>query len=131
MRPRALRAVLLAVLTAGVLAAPSGGQRTPVPAVEPALRGPCVADPATMRRDHPDMLRHQRDATVHQGIRGAKASLKGCIDCHASRQTGSVATAQTDFCVACHSYAAVKVDCFECHASKPLQGATHAGARKP
>ena len=23
-----------------------------------------------------------------------------------------------DFCISCHSYAAVKVDCFECHSSK-------------
>ena len=30
-----------------------------------------------------------------------------------------MAQAKTDFCVSCHSYAAVKIDCFECHASKP------------
>ena len=34
-------------------------------------------------------------------------------------ETGSVAAAPTNFCVSCHSYAAVKLDCFECHASKP------------
>ncbi|MBL8348759.1 MAG: hypothetical protein JNL87_00465 [Burkholderiaceae bacterium] len=131
MRPRALRAVLLALLAAGAIAAPSGGVRTPVPAVEPALQGPCIADPATMRRQHPDMLRHQRDETVHQGIRGAKASLQGCIRCHASKTTGSVAAAKTDFCVACHSYAAVKVDCFECHASRPKGLAANHGAARP
>ena len=131
MRPPALRAALLALLTAGALAAPSGGVRTPVPAVEPALQGPCIADPATMRRQHPDMLRHQRDETVHQGIRGAKASLQGCIGCHASKTTGSVAAAKTDFCVACHSYTAVKVDCFECHTSKPQGNSPHLGAARP
>jgi hypothetical protein len=89
------------------------------PTIQAALRGPCVADPAFIRRNHPDMLKHQRDETVHGGVRGARASLKGCIACHASAETGSVAVAKTDFCVSCHSYAAVQVDCFECHASKP------------
>jgi hypothetical protein len=56
-----------------------------------------------MRRDHMRFLEHQRDATVHGGIRGARHSLKGCIDCHASARTGSVAQAPTDFCVSCHS----------------------------
>jgi hypothetical protein len=52
-------------------------------------------------------------------VRDARASLKGCVECHASAQSGSVATAKTDFCVSCHSFAAVRIDCFECHASKP------------
>ncbi|MDP1900585.1 MAG: hypothetical protein Q8K96_09045 [Rubrivivax sp.] len=66
-----------------------------------------------------DLLRHQRDDTVQGGIRGAKHSLKDCIDCHASRTTLSVAKAETNFCISCHSYAAVKIDCFECHSSQP------------
>lgn len=110
-------ALLAASVQAGSLA----------PAVERAVKGErCVEDTATMRRDHMRFLEHQRDATVHGGIRGAKHSLKGCIDCHASPKTGSVAKAETDFCVACHRYAAVKIDCFECHATKPaaLAGAT-------
>ena len=74
-----------------------------------------------MRRSHMDMLKHQRDDTVHGGIRGAKVSLKACVECHASRETRSVAAARTDFCVSCHSYAAVKIDCFECHASRPAR----------
>ena len=90
------------------------------PAVEPAAKGErCVEDVATMRRNHMRFLVHQRDDTVRGGIRGARHSLKGCIDCHAGKTSGSVATARNDFCVACHSYAAVKIDCFECHSSKP------------
>lgn len=103
--------------------------RTPVPSIAPAKPGSeCVAPPAQMRREHPDMLKHQRDETVHGGIRGAKASLKACVACHASVQTQSVALASGDFCISCHSYAAVKVDCFECHASQPkaAMGALHA-----
>ena len=91
----------------------------PAPSIERARGEPCVADPAFMRRNHMDLLRHQRSETVHQGVRDPRASLKGCIACHASTATGSVALAKTDFCVSCHSYAAVTVDCFECHASKP------------
>ena len=116
-------AVVVALSAWGTVAAapataPATG-RTPLPVVEPAKAGTqCVEVPATMRRSHMDFLKHQRDDTVHKGIRGAKHSLKGCVDCHASRQTGSVAAAPGDFCVSCHSYTAVKIDCFECHTGK-------------
>jgi len=89
------------------------------PSIERARSEKCVADPAFMRRNHMDLLKHQRNETVHLGVRDARASLKGCIACHASTRTGSVAAEQTDFCVSCHRYAAVQIDCFECHASKP------------
>ena len=112
-----MRAALILLLTGtvGALAAP------PLPPIERALRGErCVEDTATMRRSHMSMLEHQRDATVHGGIRGARHSLKGCIDCHASAKTGSVAAAPGDFCVSCHTYAAVRIDCFECHSAKAV-----------
>jgi hypothetical protein len=96
---------------------PSG--RVPKPVIEPARGGQCVEDPATMRRDHMKFLKHQRDETVHGGVRGAKHSLKACIECHASQTSQSVAATKTNFCVSCHSFAAVKIDCFECHATQP------------
>lgn len=103
--------------TAGMAA--DGPARTPVPAIEKAAAGTtCVAPAEVMRRDHMKFLKHQRDDTVHGGIRGAKFSLKGCIDCHASARTGSVASAPGDFCASCHAYAAVTIDCFECHTPK-------------
>ena len=90
------------------------------PVIERAVKGQqCVADTAFMRRNHMDLMKHQRDDTVHAGMRAGKFSLKGCVECHASRETGSVAASSTDFCVSCHSYAAVKIDCFECHSSRP------------
>jgi hypothetical protein len=101
-------------------AAASGGLG---PTIDRARGEKCVADPAFMRRNHMDLLKHQRNETVHLGVRDARASLKGCIACHASTATGSVAIAETDFCVSCHSYAAVKIDCFDCHASKPQASA--------
>jgi hypothetical protein len=111
---------VLGMLVAGAAGAADDAGRTPKPTIERAVPGTqCVADPAFMRRNHMDLLKHQRDDTVHGGIRGAKHSLKDCIDCHASLATNSVAKAESNFCVSCHSYAAVKIDCFECHTSKP------------
>jgi len=123
------RVLRLAGLLCAMALAPAwaGESRTPMPTIERARAGTqCIADPATMRRDHPTMLKHQRDDTVHGGIRGAKASLKACVECHASPTTGSVAASEGNFCVTCHSYAAVRIDCFECHATRP-----HAAAARP
>ena len=131
---RALRLALLLCMALPCLAAAQAQQhqaqaqasRVPKPMIEPARAGTqCIADPATMRREHPAMLEHQRDATVRGGIRGAKASLKACIACHASAQTGSVAKTETNFCISCHSYTAVRVDCFGCHASRPASTSFH------
>jgi hypothetical protein len=118
----ALALVLLMAAGAGV-AGDEG--RTPKPVIERAAQGAqCVADSAFMRRNHMELLKHQRDDTVRQGVRSAANSLKACVECHASRSTGSVARAPTDFCVSCHSYAAVKPDCFECHTAQPKPKAT-------
>lgn len=95
--------------------------RVPRPVIEAARGGTCVEPPPVMRRKHPQYLMHQRDDTLRGGIRGAKYSLKACIECHASPATGSVAAAPTNFCISCHSYAAVKVDCFECHTPRSGQ----------
>ena len=89
------------------------------PVLAPAKGEKCIAPPEVMRREHPDMLMHQRTITVHEGMRNARVSLEKCVDCHASKVTGSVAASPQDFCESCHAYAGVKLDCFECHASKP------------
>jgi hypothetical protein len=97
----------------------------PKPVVEKALKGEqCVEPTEYMRRNHMKLLTHHRDETVHEGIRTKKYSLKECINCHASQKTGSVTAAKDNFCVSCHSYAAVKIDCFDCHSSKPQSTAT-------
>lgn len=127
------RGLLLLFLpfAAAMAAAGDGTSRTPQPVIERATQGAqCVADPAVMRRSHMDFLKHQRDETVRGGIRGAKFSLKACIECHAGKQTASVTQAETNFCVSCHSYAAVKIDCFECHTPRQAaRVAATAGAR--
>jgi predicted CXXCH cytochrome family protein len=85
----------------------------------------CVADTDYMRRYHMTMLDHQRDGTVHEGIRTKQFSLKECIACHAVQGPDArpvTIKSPKHFCRGCHDYAAVKVDCFECHASRPDPG---------
>jgi hypothetical protein len=92
----------------------------PKPVIQKAVKGEqCVEPTDFMRRNHMKLLDHHRDETVLQGVRTKKYSLKECINCHASEKTDSVAAAKGDFCVSCHSYAAVKIDCFDCHSTKP------------
>jgi hypothetical protein len=74
----------------------------------------CVAPTEEMRRNHMKMLLHQRDLTMREGVRTTRFSLKNCVDCHASAKTGSV-LGKDGFCSSCHEYAAVRIDCFECH----------------
>ena len=115
--------VLLAVFVAGMALA---ADRTAKPVVVIERPGRCVEATEVMRRDHMNLLSHQRDRTVREGIRTRQHSLSGCVECHASRKTGSV-LGERGFCQSCHAYAGVRLDCFECHASKP--GAQTAGAK--
>ncbi|MDA0304717.1 MAG: hypothetical protein O3B76_00270 [Proteobacteria bacterium] len=80
----------------------------------------CVEPVDVMRRDHMNYLLHQRDETVQQGIRGKKYSLRQCIECHAvpDKQAGGERTVEP-FCGECHKFAAVTIDCFQCHTNKP------------
>jgi predicted CXXCH cytochrome family protein len=82
----------------------------------------CVADTEFMRRNHMTMLEHQRDDTVLQGVRGNPYSLKDCVSCHAvdgADGTPVTVSSPEHFCRSCHDYAAVSIDCFQCHASRP------------
>lgn len=101
------------------VSSPAGLSRTLQPVVESARGDKCVADPVFMRRNHMNLLKHQRDDTLRGGIRTGEYSLKACIDCHASQTTGSVSENSGNFCQSCHRYAAVTIDCFECHSNKP------------
>jgi hypothetical protein len=113
-------ALLLGLLISGAVhAGEASSSRVAQPVIEAARGGQCVADPAFMRRNHMKLLKHQRDDTLRGGMRTGAYSLKTCIDCHASKTTNSVAASDTNFCQSCHTYAAVKLDCFECHTNKP------------
>ena len=127
-----VRALLLGAtlgIAATAIAAPEGmpgSSRVPMPAIEKPAGERCVEETAFMRRNHMELLKHQRDRTVHDGIRTVRHSLNNCIECHAGAKTGRV-TGTDAFCESCHRYASVKLDCFECHADRPV--AAVAGAR--
>jgi hypothetical protein len=78
--------------------------------------GECVEPTDVMRRDHMKFILHQRDKTMHLGLRTDKYSLKNCVNCHANSKTNSV-IGQDGFCSSCHNFAAVSIDCFSCHTS--------------
>ena len=103
----------------------------PLPNVPRGKGERCVEPVELMRRDHMEFLLHQRDLTVHDGVRSKRHSLVECIACHAGRdESGAYVpiNAPDQFCEGCHSYAAVDIDCFECHATVPPAPAGAGGA---
>jgi len=119
----AIAAALCLAAFAGVALTAEPAGRVVKPSISVDRSTQCIASPEVMRRTHMDMLRHERDRTVRQGIRGEKVSLNGCVECHAGRGAGAAAGSAVGspqaFCEACHRYAAVRLDCFECHQPKP------------
>ena len=125
---RAFWALIAAAAVLGALwLAPSARAAEAAPQLDRARSGPCVEDPKLMRRIHMDLLQHDRDATVRRGIRDRKESLAGCVNCHASAD-GSVLGDDRHFCQGCHAYAAVKIDCFGCHASRARDAVSRTAA---
>lgn len=117
-----------ALVVLSPLATAGDGAGVPKPVIQKAKGEQCVEDTDYMRRNHMKVLNHHRDKTVHEGIRTKQHSLKNCIECHAApNEKGERSVLGKDnFCQSCHSYAAVKVDCFQCHSSKPAgDGAMH------
>ncbi len=125
MRRRLTTLGLLFLLVAAAIATPLGAAElsaVPLPEITKGKGESCVAETGFMRRNHMNLLRHQRDETLRKGIRGARFSLKECVACHAVPGADGVPVAADDsrhFCSACHQYTAVRIDCFECHASRP------------
>jgi hypothetical protein len=88
----------------------------------------CVLPSAEMRREHPDVLKHDRIQTLREGVRAQadgeklQGSLKQCVNCHAIKDDNDqFVRVDNDkhFCVSCHQYAAVSIDCFQCHRDIP------------
>ncbi|TCS60326.1 hypothetical protein [Varunaivibrio sulfuroxidans] len=114
--------VLGALLWSPTTARAADGGGVPLPHPAKAAKGEkCVQPVEVMRRKHYEFLLHQRELTVRKGERGMKYSLRECVDCHATKSPaidgGKDRTIQP-FCAQCHSYAAVTIDCFECHTGK-------------
>ena len=82
----------------------------------------CVEPLDVMRKNHMEFILHQRDDTMYKGIRTSKYALAECINCHVvPDQNGNYASYNEEehFCNACHTYAAVNIDCFGCHRDTP------------
>lgn len=123
--------ILLLSLT--VLASePTTAGKVPLPS-PPKAQAPvsstqqCVEPIEKMRRFHGSYLKHQRDKTMHLGIRTPQYSLVECISCHVTKNAQGEFPRSQDpqhFCRSCHTYAAVNIDCFQCHASQPQMSMT-------
>lgn len=128
MTRRLQSATLLLVLVVMCAGAVADEGSTLLPGIPPAVKGDACVEPVdVIRRQHMQFLMHQRDDTVKGGIRGAKHSLVGCIDCHAQSDAQGNAipvNAEGQFCQSCHGFAGVRMDCFECHATVPADGET-------
>ena len=116
---------LVLLLLVGWLAACGGPPPEPPKAVRQfSETQACVEPIADMRKYHMEYILHQRDKTVHEGIRTRKHSFEECINCHvAPREDGSYPQigSSDHFCSSCHTYAAVKIDCFQCHNDNPVR----------
>ncbi len=95
----------------------------------------CVEPEEEMRKNHMNYILHQRDETMYDGIRTRQHSLEECVNCHtAKNEQGEFIpiNAQDQFCSSCHTYASVKIDCFQCHAAKPERPSTlHRSSSNP
>jgi hypothetical protein len=94
----------------------------PSPTIPKGEGEKCVEPTDVMRRNHMKFILHQRDKTMHKGIRTKQYSFKECINCHVVKDENNQPVthkSEKHFCNSCHSYASVQIDCFDCHASKP------------
>jgi hypothetical protein len=107
------------------------------PVIPKATGSPHPEGNAYMIRHHMEMMMHDRDLVVHKGQRPAHESIGKCFDCHTVRDaSGTPVTFQDPrhFCRTCHDFAAVKIDCFECHRSTPsdfTEPPLHAALNEP
>ena len=122
----AVKGSLVAVGLAGALCAlavqATGEANYVVEGSKAATLDSCVEPTDFMRRNHMELIKHQRDATVYGGIRSTKHSLAACFECHVSfdgEEKAVPVNAEGQFCYSCHNYAAVTVNCFGCHATVP------------
>ncbi len=114
---RALMAGVLSLMITTVIA-----ESAVTPGSKAATMDACVADTPLMRRDHMEMLKHDRDLTVRKGLRNNRASLTECVACHAEKDDHGgykPIDAEGQFCATCHTYVAVNVSCFQCHRKTP------------
>ena len=92
--------------------------------IDKSVADKCVEPTDIMRSQHHIFIKQQSHDTVVKGIRTEKYSLNNCINCHikpAADGTYPSVKSEEHFCSGCHIAAAAKVECFDCHASKPFK----------
>ena len=92
------------------------------PSIPKALGDPHPEGNLFMRTNHMNLMKHDRDETVRFGNRDIEYSIKECVACHVVAGPDALPISvenKQHFCSTCHEYAAVKIDCFQCHNSKP------------
>ena len=126
--------LLLGLLLGTVTTAMAAGLLPDIPEAQSrfsATQG-CVEPTADMRKNHMEYILHQRDETVHEGIRDKQHSLNECINCHVSDAPDAPrVSSEKHFCSSCHSYASVSIDCFQCHADRPVKTSSHTPSLSP
>lgn len=125
-------AVLVYALLGFALVSNSALAETPFPTIhEPSDESlKCIQPEDEMRRNHMNYILHERDETMHEGVRNEPGSLAACIDCHVEpNENGEIAGIDSNehFCTSCHEYASVQIDCFQCHADRPQKFIDRAG----
>ena len=127
------------VILVGLTALPmlsNAGELGPVPPkakMKASDKTECVEPVGVMRKNHMEFLLHKRDETMREGVRTKKHSLAECIDCHVTpNNKGQFARFGDDkhFCSSCHNFAAVNVDCFDCHSDLPEDAAKKLRSKK-
>ncbi len=84
----------------------------------------CVRPVPVMRRNHMELIKHQRDLTVRKGMRETTDSIAKCIACHVrydEKKQPIAINGEGQFCESCHEELAVELDCFECHSTVPRE----------
>jgi hypothetical protein len=119
-----LPALLALTLSAPASAGNSDGAGPVIPA--PVKGERCVEDTEVMRKNHMQFLLKHRNEALREGVRTKQYSLKECLECHVPVEEKSQEAGRSEgdhFCKNCHMYTGVKIDCFECHATRPEKSA--------
>lgn len=119
-----MKKLLVSVLMMAALVAAPGSAEGLFPDIPKALGEPHPEGNEWWRVNHPSLLMHDRDLTVIDGIRDIDASIKTCVACHAVEGPDAAPVtieSPQHICRTCHDYVGVKIDCFQCHNSRPEQ----------
>jgi hypothetical protein len=107
-----LFSLLLGVYTPGMAADASADENASGPFIPKAQRRfsdtqGCVEPTEDMRKNHMEYRQH---------------SLTECINCHVSDAPDAPhVDSEKHFCNSCHTFASVSIDCFQCHADRPVK----------